>query len=171
MQRALCIQPGQQRQLADLPAKRDARARQPGPQPEPQRTQQTQQIGIGTLQRINGDLQIINALLEHLRYIQGCPAMLHQAQRADQGGAHAIVHVPHQALAFLQQDLPALDGAQAFMGLHQLLLLRGQPLRQRGVGLCGGFQRMDVALKGDAQEQRELPQVQVGQQVQPFDVQ
>ena len=65
------------------------------------------------LQRVDHQAQVVHAFAQHLgdlllRHI----ALLHGHQGREQGGAQAVVHVGHQALAFDQQGLLALGLAR-----------------------------------------------------------
>ena len=108
---------------------RQARAFQPGGEPKAQAGQQRQQVGVHRLQRIDRNLQIINAFAQHLRHVhQRRLAMLYQPQRTHQRRAHAVVHVAHQALALVHQGLLALNHTQPLVAGCQLGLALGQAL-------------------------------------------
>jgi hypothetical protein len=78
-----------------------------------QRGQQQQQVGLHRLERIDRELQVVDAFAQHGRHLRLAElARLGHLQRAHQLRAHAVVDVLHQPLALAAQHLALLHGAQ-----------------------------------------------------------
>ena len=79
-----------------------------------------------------GSIESIASLRSSMQPLSTCTTsasldlpVFHHAQRAGQRRAEAVVHVLHQALAFLRQHLPLFDLAQQFAIPAQLLFALG----------------------------------------------
>lgn len=102
VQRTGWVQPIQRRQLPDVPGQCNIGAFHAWLQPETQGGQQQQEIGFDRFHGVDRQLQVIHAVLENLRHLGiAHAALLHRADGADQGGAEPVMHILHQALAFV----------------------------------------------------------------------
>ncbi|WP_395443685.1 hypothetical protein [Caulobacter sp. UC70_42] len=114
-------------------------------------------VSTGSIE-FDGQLQVVDAAAQQGDGVQvGGAIALEGPQSGDQGRAQAVVHVLHQPLAFLVQQLAVLDLAQPLVAGGQLGFALGQASRQIGLGAGGRLQRLDIAAEHDVPEQHREP--------------